>query len=419
MPGFLFIRNLKHADIAAKVLGALVMTASIVWLKASWSLPPRLGLLIPATVFVIGYKIFRRHSRILASAVAIAMGFLLVNVYLHRPSDSAALTTVWVGFGIAVNGSAATVAYRRLAGGDLYGLSHDEILQKTKTILSVTISACCCLLVALGVYSFVAKFPGNKKDLLALAIMPALVVAFCEPFLDYLSHVTSVKRVTMNRKRWIARIGVLLLGIIATVLHKGLELGLTQAEGFAFVLLLLLLFLPGQITGAWINGASRGRSWWTGLTRGCILGVLSVALLWIITANFRNGRPSPDFWGYLKAVSGAQVSISPASGQLSEGGKLRQPTYGWEVLAVANAAIWGLYGLLGGLAILLRKGSRVMLLSLLLAAVLIEVKCFSHGIREDDLIRFGIAQRCLVTGWVLGIVLYRPAGNLLFRDRWV
>jgi uncharacterized protein (DUF486 family) len=413
MAGFLFIHSPKHADVVSKIVGALVVVVSLFAIEQLWETPLSSIVLVPLCFLVVGYKIFRRHSRTLALAIAVLLTSFGITLYLSDHSNPW-LIVIWLSCGVAWYGFAATVAYRRLDGDNPNGSTHLEVLQKIKTILSVAINTSGCLLLALGVFSFVDNSIDKAKALYALALMPFFVMAFCEPFQDYLSHVFTVKHLTMTRKKWIARIGAFAFGILSTVLHQGLEQGITSAQWFTFALLLLLLLLPGQITGAWINGVSTGRSWWYGMTRGCILGLLSIALVWIITGNFRGTRQSPNFWVHLRSLAGETMSAAPVDGGIPDGSS--QPSSAWFSLAAANAMIWGLFGLLGGIAIRFKRVVGGILFALLLAATLVEGTLVFFRLPFGDLVRFAVAQLCLVTGWILGVVLYPPARRL-FRKK--
>ena len=92
-----------------------------------------------------------------------------------------------------------------------------------------------------------------------------------------------------------------------------------------------------------------------------------------------------------------------------------RPSSEWLALAAANAAIWGLFGLFGRIAIYFKRVAGGILLALLLAATLVEGTLVLFQLPIGDLVRFGVAQLCLVTGWVLGVVLYPPARCLLLE----
>ena len=222
MAGFLFIRSPKHADIASKIVGAFVAAVSLVATARVWGTSPSSIVLVPLCFVAIGYKIFRRHSRTLALALAVLLASFGITLYLNDPSNPS-LIVVWLSCGVACYGFAATVAYRRLDGDNPHGFTHLEVLRKIKTILSVAINTSGCLLLALGILSFVDNFGDNAKALYALALMPFFVMAFCKPFQDYFSHVFTVKHLTMTKKKWIARVGAFAFGVLATVLHQGLE----------------------------------------------------------------------------------------------------------------------------------------------------------------------------------------------------
>jgi hypothetical protein len=415
---YLFFGSRRYARVVAAIYGALIglpsLTGAIVILAEShWTLPPPPQVLILIGLTIVGYKIGRRCSQSLAIAVASIFAVAIVAVYLKSPQDVGVIQTAWFALALSAYGAAATIVYVQLSG------LNSEILQRMKTMVSVAAGTCCCLLLGLGAFS-IYRSGHPRETLYALGIMALFVFAFFDPLLDYASEHFHLKRQNLVSKNgWFRFVGLFIFSALAAVLHKGLEQGLENAErtkGFVLILLLAMLVLPGQITGAWVNGARSRRSHWFGVSRGALVGLLSVLFIWTIVGNVQveGNAVRPNFSAYLAHICEAAEAEGARAVYLHAGDVSSPPSTEWEDLAGATAVTWAFYGLLGGMAVVRRKGPRTMLLWLIACGIAVELTMWSLGQGSQDLIRFGVAQLCLEVGWVLGILLYPPAAHVLF-----
>jgi hypothetical protein len=424
MAGFLFIRSRRHAAIVAGLEGLLIgIPPALLVIKMvveSWNSVPPLSILIPSCFIVIAVKIGWSRSRTMASSIVLLLAAVIMATYATEGRQSPSLPLAWLLIGIASYGLAATVAYVRLSDDDPRGMGHRRIIEKMWTVFSVTVSTCCCLLLGLGIYDMLTQHAQNHT-FVALAIMSLFVVAFCEPFIDWASRLTRLREVVWIDRPWLARLGIISFGIAGAILHKGLENGidLIRISGFTvtFTLVLVLLVLPGQITGAWIVGTSTRKSAWLGFSRGGVLGLLSVTFVWIIKANLWPYEQRPNLLRYLWVTfEGSPITDSrfPANSNFIHQ-SFTSPSPEWKALAIINVLVWSLFGLLGGLVVKRRLLGRTLFCALFVAAGLIELTLFLADIPANDIVRLGIVLLSMTAGWVLGILMYPPARALLSR----
>jgi hypothetical protein len=415
--GFWFIRTKGAATCATSVVGVMVWLAALGTAVLVRTNPSPLVYLLPASLVAVGWKILRWHARgwtLLLALVAAAINIGIV--FAPELEDKNKIEVIgWLVWALLAYGWIGAVAYRRLEALNMFGLSHRDVIRQTKTGISVGFGTCCCVLLVLGISHFV-QHP-EEKAIIALAVMPFFLVGFVDPLLEYLNHTLHVKHTKTGGGRWKARFGVLCFGILAVLLFGFLVEGIGRAGYFTLALFLMLVFVPGQITAGWIDGSEKRRSWWLGLSRGFMLGLISVWLIWLF---LRDATPQPNIWELLRLVFHPGLAETPSLGRFAQ--VIQEPSLGWIQLAIANACNWALFGLMGGVGRDI-GGGRLGISAMLFLAVAVEggllyqasVRLNVVGI--DNLERVLVLQFLLVLGWGIGMLIYPPAEDLLQKYR--
>jgi hypothetical protein len=415
--GFWFIRNKESAKRATFLVGVLVCLIAGFSGFLLRGYPDTSVLLLPFSLGYVGWKILVAHARGWALLLVIVVAAINAGVVFapEMPERNELEVIGWLLWAFLVYGWVGAVAYRRLEVLNAFGLSHRDVVRQTKTGISVGFGTCCCVLLVPGI-SHAVQNP-NKEAITALIVMPFFLLAFVDPLLEYLNHLLGIRHTQMVAGRWKARIGVFCFGILAVLLHGFLAEGIGQAGFFTPALFFMLVFVPGQITAGWIDGSEKKRSWWLGLSRGFMLGLISVWLIWLF---LRDATPQPNIWELLRLVFHPGMAQSPSLGKFTQA--LQEPTPGWIQLAIANACNWSLFGFMGGIARDRGTGRRGIF-AMLLVAVTVEGALLAWAsvrlglVGFDNLERVLILQLLLVLGWGIGILIYPPAEGLLQKDR--
>jgi len=150
-----------------------------------WDNSDKAALLVPFSLGYIGWRILR-HSRGWAILLGIVLaGMNVVGLFASEIPYRVEVELIgWCIWILLLYGCFGAIAYRRIAAQKLFGLDHDDVVQQTKTAISVGFGTCCCLLLLLGIARFTKNL--GQDALLSLTIMPIVLVAFIEPPLEYL-----------------------------------------------------------------------------------------------------------------------------------------------------------------------------------------------------------------------------------------
>lgn len=413
MAGFWFVQSEESAKRATNWAGSAVILGSVLLGFALWDNPNKLAMLFPLSLFYVGWKIRSAHARgwALLSALVAAGLALVCSLVPDIPNRAFFASLSWAIFALMVYGWVGARAYRRIVATNPYGRSHSDVTHQTKASMSAGLGACCCLLLIPGFASFSSKF--GLEEVTTAVFMTVFVLAFLDPLLEYLSRTFGIREVTLGREKIKVQLGLIGISFLTVLLHSWLEQGTLHIGYSVPALLLMLLLVPGQITSAWIDGASEDRSAWLGLSRGFMLGLVSV---WVMYLFLADGDHPPQLFSVLHFLfNPVSAGIGQAAPPSPPG---LEPSPKWILWAFANASNWGVLGLVGGWA--RDRGWRAKgILFTLIGSVLLEggglfaAATQWHFMSHIDLEHLFFVQLLLVTGWGLGILSYRRSNELL------
>jgi hypothetical protein len=417
MPGFWFIQSEENSKRATNWAGSVVIAGSLLLGYVLWDSPEKAAMLLPLSVFYVGWKIRNSHARGWALLlVLVLLGLSLVGTFAPDIPDRQIFAPIsWAVFALAVYGWAGACGYRRIAATNPFGLNHEDVAHQTKASISAGLGACFCLLLIPGFACFSSRF--GSKEIASAVFMTVFLLAFLDPFLEYLGRTFGIKEVTFGKQKIKVQVGVVAISLLAVLLHSWIEEGVRQVGYSVPAILLMLLLVPGQITAAWIDGVEKNRSSWLGLSRGFMLGLISV---WVIYIFLVSSNPQPRPFTVLRFLFNPQVSATSSDPTLSAA--VLDPPANWILWAFANACDWGILGFAGGWA-RDRKWRARGILSTLFLTVLFEggaaywAATQWHLAFYADLEHLFLVQLLLVAGWGLGILLYPGTDNLLDKYR--
>ncbi len=264
------------------------------------------------------------------------------------------------------------------------------------------------LVLCQAVQDFFKKEPSEMfHELGVVALVSIGVVKFIEPLAEWVKHAfqPNHNHAEPVAKSWVFRAAVLLAIAFTSFSHEMLDKQIDRNPAEALRLMSAMLLVSGGITYAWVCGARcrPARAGKRGLISGAFIALVLLIALWTDPAEaVQKLEAAPQAAGQVGKVAGA-ISV---------------PLFiGAEVSSVQALAVplglWGLFGLIGGLAIDRgwRRGSvSGVVLSVLITALIVIVALRLTGYVASAEIALGASA---VLGWCLTLLLFPASERML------